>query len=68
MRKMKGFYVSSAGLFVIAIGCLWAGANPTEVFQAYSVMQTVTAAGFFTGNFGEHYARMKAANGSDKQG
>lgn len=63
-RKLKGFFGTSAGLLLVAMASLWLGGDPTEIFKFYSLTQAGVAGGFFSFNFGEHWAKAKAANGN----
>lgn len=65
-RKLKGFFATSAGLLIVGMISLWMGGEPTEIFKFYSLTQAGVAGGFFSFNFGEHWARAKAQNGVKK--
>jgi len=68
-RKLKGFFGTSAGLLIMGMAALFLGGDPTNIFQFYSLTQAGVAGGFFSFNFGEHWAKTKEAqskNGNAK--
>lgn len=65
-RKIKGFYVASAGLFVVAMAAIFKGGSPTEIYTMYAAAQGITAGGFFGFNGLEHWAKAKAQNGKQE--
>lgn len=61
MRKMKGFYVTTAALFAFAIILAFRmePAGLVTLAQFYLGAQGAVTAGFFGFNFGEHWAKSK---------
>jgi len=65
-RKLKGFYVTSVALFVLAALAIFWGGDPTQIYTMFAGSQGVVTAGFFGFNGLEHWAKSKAQNNGGK--
>lgn len=68
-RKVKAFNLSSVGLLLVAVICLFKGGSATEIFTMYAGAQAATGAAFFGANFGVHWSKAKTTvngNGENK--
>ena len=62
MRKMRGFYVATAALFIVVMFVIFRSNVDTdfvEIFKYYAVFQGLITGGFFGFNFGEHWAKSR---------
>ena len=60
-RKQKAFYLTTALLFIafVAVLALGEGIHAAEIFETYTIAQTIVVAGFYGGNSVEHWSKAK---------